>query len=185
MFVCPFKTFLQLGIEGGGRCVEAQGRTIREVLIWSVLALSAFMWSHSELFFTGWLYGSDLRSSGCSDRICGKYAVIRYMWWEGGLNVEMHFKGNIFPCFILWKVWKKTKQLGGGSIICERAFTLTESLSSIYLVSQMIWLAGVCSAVNSAAPRWWRSFLLHLSSPTSVLSEGYRMQRARQGGGFL
>ena len=31
--------------------------------------------------FTEWLYGSDLGSSGCSDRIHCKYTVISCMWW--------------------------------------------------------------------------------------------------------
>lgn len=31
--------------------------------------------------FTEWLYGSDLGSSGCSDRIHCKYKVISCMWW--------------------------------------------------------------------------------------------------------
>lgn len=39
--------------------------------------------------FTEWLYGSDLGSSGCSDRIYCKYTVISCMWWAADCTARM------------------------------------------------------------------------------------------------
>lgn len=48
----------QLGTDG---TVEAKDLMIKTVLMWSELALCAFMWSVR----VEWLYGSDLDSSSC------------------------------------------------------------------------------------------------------------------------